>query len=54
MTQKEQTIIKEVIKSIDSECNGLEEMFLQTKIINFRWVKQSLEEQTGKLKNLIN
>lgn len=45
MTQKEQTTIKEVLKDIKSECDTLEELFLQTKSINFRWIKQSLEEK---------
>ena len=45
MTQKEQTIIKEVIKDINSECDTLEELYLQTRSINFRWIKQALEEK---------
>ena len=54
MTQKEQTIIKEVLKDIKSECNTLEELFLQTRSINLRWIKQSLEEKAvTKLKGLL-
>ena len=54
MTQKEQTIIKEVLKDIKSECDTLEELFLQTRSINLRWVKQSLEEKAvTKLKGLL-
>lgn len=45
MTQKERNVINLVLKQIESECKTLEELFLQTKMINFRWVKQSLEEK---------
>ena len=48
MTQKEQTIIKEVLKDIKSECDTLEELYLQTRGINLRWIKQSLEEKAVK------
>jgi hypothetical protein len=54
MTQKEQTIIKEVLKDIKSECDTLEELFLQTRSINLRWIKQALEENViNKLKTLL-
>ena len=45
MTQKEKNIINQVIKDINSECDTLEELYLQTRSINFRWIKQSLEEK---------
>ena len=54
MTQKEKNIINQVIKDIKSECDTLEELFLQTRSINLRWIKQALEERTIKqLKELI-
>ena len=54
MTQKEKNIVNQVIKDIKSECDTLEELFLQTKSINLRWVKQSLEEKAvTKLKTLL-
>ncbi len=45
MTQKEKNIINLVLKQIESECKTLEELFLQTKMVNLRWIKQSLEEK---------
>lgn len=45
MTQKEKNAINQVIKDINSECDTLEELFLQTRSINLRWIKQSLEEK---------
>ena len=54
MTQKEKKVINQVIKDIKSECDTLEELFLQTRSINLRWVKQSLEEKAvTKLKGLL-
>ena len=54
MTQKEKNIINQVIKDIKSECDTLEELFLQTRSINLRWIKQSLEEKAVKqLKELM-
>lgn len=54
MTKNEFKVINEVIASIKSECDTLEELFLQTKAINLRWVKQSLEEKAvTKLKSLL-
>lgn len=44
MTQKERNIINQVIKEINFECAALEELFLQSKSVNLRWIKQSLEE----------
>ena len=53
MTQKEKNTINQVIKDIKSECGTLEELYLQTKSINLRWVKQSLEEKAvNQLKEL--
>jgi len=46
MTQKEKNTINQVIKDINSECNTLEELFLQSKSVNLRWIKQALEEKT--------
>ena len=54
MTQKEKNIVNQVIKDIKSECDTLEELFLQTKSINLRWIKQSLEEKAiNQLKELM-
>ena len=54
MTQKEKNIVNQVIKDIKSECDTLEELFLQTRSINLRWVKQALEEKAVKvLKQLL-
>ena len=54
MTQKEKNIINQVIKDINFECNTLEELFLQSRSVNLRWIKQSLEEKAvTKLKNLL-
>ena len=54
MTQKEKNVINQVIKSIKFECNTLEELFLQTRSISLRWVKQALEENAIKqLKELL-
>ena len=54
MTQKEKNIINQVIKDIKVECDALEEEYLNTKCINFRWIKQSLEEKAiNQLKGLI-
>ena len=54
MTQKEKNIINQVIKDINSECDTLEELYLQTRSINLRWIKQSLEEKAvNQLKELI-
>ena len=54
MTQKEKNIVNQVIKDIKSECDTLEELFLQTKSINLRWIKQSLEEKAiNQLKKLM-
>lgn len=48
MTQKEKNIVNQVIKDIKSKCDTLEELFLQTRSINLRWIKQSLEEKAIK------
>ena len=54
MTQKEKNIINQVIKDINLECDTLEELYLQTRSINLRWIKQSLEEKAiGTLKSLL-
>ena len=54
MTQKEKNIVNQVIKDINSECDTLEELYLQTRGINLRWIKQSLEEKAiGTLKSLL-
>ncbi len=54
MTQKEKNVINQVIKDIKSECGTLEELYLQTRSINLRWIKQTLEERAIKqLKELI-
>ena len=54
MTQKEKNIVNQVIKDIKSECDTLEELFLQTRSINLRWIKQSLEEKVvSKLRTLL-
>ena len=54
MTQKEKNIVNQVIKDIKSECETLEELFLQSRSVNLRWVKQSLEEKAVKqLKELM-
>ena len=54
MTQKEKNIVNQVIKDIKSECDTLEELYLQTRSINFRWIKQSLEEKAiSKLRGLL-
>lgn len=45
MTQKEKNIINTAIKDIKAECNALETLYLQTRAINLRWVKQALEEK---------
>ena len=45
MTQKEKNTINQVIKDINLECDTLEELYLQTRSINLRWIKQSLEEK---------
>ena len=46
MTQNEKSIINQTIKNIQLECDTLEELYLQTRSINLRWIKQSLEEKT--------
>ena len=51
MTQKEKNIVNQVIKDIKSECDTLEELFLQTRSINLRWIKQALEEDVVKQLN---
>jgi len=54
MTQKEKNIINQVIKDIKLECDTLEELYLQTRGINLRWIKQSLEEKAvNQLKELV-
>ena len=54
MTQKEKNIVDQVIRDIESECEILEDLYLQTRSINFRWFKQSLEEKVVKqLKELM-
>lgn len=53
MTQNEKKTITEVINKIDSECDTLEELFLQSRSVNLRWIKQSLEEEIKKLKKLL-
>lgn len=45
MTQKEKNTVNQVIKDIKLECDTLEELFLQTRGINLRWIKQSLEDK---------
>ena len=45
MTQKEKNIINQVIKDIKLECDTLEELFIQSRHANLRWIKQSLEEK---------
>jgi hypothetical protein len=54
MTQKEKNVINQVIKDIKSECDTLEELYLQIRSINLRWIKQALEENAvNQLKELI-
>ena len=54
MTQKEKNIINQVIKDINFECDTLKELFLQSRSVNLRWIKQSLEEKVvAKLKTLL-
>ena len=54
MTQKEKNTVNQVIKDIKLECDTLEELYLQTRGINFRWIKQALEEKAiGMLKSLL-
>ena len=54
MTQKEKNIVNQVIKDIQLECDTLEELYLQTRSINLRWIKQALEEKAVKqLKELM-
>jgi len=54
MTQKEKNIINQVIKDIKLECDTLEELFIQSRRANLRWIKQALEEKVVKqLKELI-
>lgn len=54
MTQNEKKQINEVISALKSECETLEELYLQTRSINLRWIKQSLEEKAiNQLKELI-
>ena len=51
MTANEKKIINEVISKINSECETLEELFLQTRSVNLRWIKQALEEDVVKQLN---
>lgn len=54
MTQKEKNAVNQVIKDIKLECDTLEELFLQSRSVNLRWIKQSLEEKAVKqLKELM-
>ena len=54
MTQKEKNIINQVIKDTQLECDTLEELFLQTRSVNLRWIKQSFEEKAvNQLKELM-
>ena len=54
MTANEKKIINEVISKINSECETLEELFLQSRSVNLRWIKQALEEDViTKLKKLL-
>ena len=54
MTQKEKNIVNQVIKDIKSECDTLEELYLQSRSINLRWIKQALEEKAiSTLKSLL-
>ena len=54
MTQKEKNVINQIIKDIKFECETLEELYLQTRGINLRWIKQSLEDKAVKqLKDLV-
>lgn len=53
MTVNEKKIISEAISALKSECETLEELFLQSRFINLRWIKQSIEENViNKLKKL--
>lgn len=52
MTQKEKNGLNETIKSLEDECNTLENLYLDTKNINFRWSKQRLEKVIIKFKKL--
>ena len=51
MTANEKKIINEVISKINSECETLEELFLQSRSVNLRWIKQALEEDVVKQLN---
>ena len=54
MTQKEKNVVNQVIKDIKSECDTLEELFLQSRSVNLRWIKQALEENAvNALKSLL-
>ena len=54
MTQKEKNVVNQVIRDTESECKILEDLYLQTKSINFRWFKQSLEDKViSTLKSLL-
>ena len=54
MTQKEKNIVNQVIKDIKLECDTLEELFIQSRRANLRWIKQALEEKAvNQLKELI-
>ena len=54
MTANEKKQLIEAIADLKAECNTLEELYLQTRSINLRWIKQSLEEKAiNQLKELI-
>ena len=53
MTANEKKIVNEVISVLKSECDTLEELYLQSRSINLRWIKQSIEEKViNELKKL--
>ena len=51
MTVKEKKEIQEVIVALRYECSTLENLFLQTRSVNLRWVKQSIEDNCIKKLN---
>ena len=53
MTQNEKKQIIVVINNLKVECNTLEELYLSSRHINYRWVKQAIEKEIENLKKLL-
>ena len=54
MTANEKKQLIEAIADLKAECNTLEELYLNSRHINYRWCKQSIEEKViTKLKKLL-